>query len=180
MNSLAQCRNGIFDRLSLLTLVTGGLLLAAPAAATGLNGQVLGGGMPIANSTVTLWAASAGAPKQLAQTKSGADGGFTLNAPAVQGTSLYLVAQGGQPAANKAAGDNPAIALMTVLGAKAPGKVTINEMTTVASVWTHNQFISGTTIQALAAATEDCRRQRPEFRRSRHRWLGRHDPGPAQ
>jgi hypothetical protein len=46
--------------------------------------------------------------------------------------------------AGKAAGNNPAIALMTVLGhRKAPAKVTINEMTTVASVWTHNQFISG-------------------------------------
>jgi hypothetical protein len=37
---------------------------------------------------------------------------------------------------------------MTVLGNTPPAKVTINEMTTVASVWTHNQFISGTTIQA--------------------------------
>lgn len=147
MNTLAQCRNGIFDRLSLLTVVTGGLLSAAPAAAAGLYGQVLGGGAPIANSTVTLWAASASAPKQLAQTKSGADGRFTLNAPAAQGTSLYLVAQGGQPTANKAAGNNPAIALMTVLGAKAPGKVTINEMTTVASVWTHAQFIEGNAIK---------------------------------
>ena len=82
MNSLAQCRNGIFNCLSLLTLATGGLLLAAPATAAGLNGQVLGGGMPIANSTVTLWAASAGTPKQLAQARSGTDGRFTLKAPA--------------------------------------------------------------------------------------------------
>jgi hypothetical protein len=57
------------------------------------------------------------------------------------------VAQGGQSAANKAAGNNPAIGLMTVLGSKAPAKVTINEMTTIASVWTHNQFINGTAIQ---------------------------------
>jgi hypothetical protein len=63
-------------------------------------------------------------------------------------TSLYLIAQGGQPTANKAAGNNPAIALMTVLGSKMPATVTINEMTTVASVWTHNQFIDGTAIQA--------------------------------
>jgi hypothetical protein len=34
-----------------------------------------------------------------------------------------------------------------VLGAKPPAKVTINEMTTVASVWTHNQFIDGTAIK---------------------------------
>jgi hypothetical protein len=125
------------------------MLPAGSALAATLNGQVLGGGAPVANSTVTLWAASAGAPKQLAQTRSGADGRFTLTAPATPADStVYLVAQGGQPTANKAAGSNPAIALMTVLGNTPPAKVTINEMTTVASVWTHNQFISGTTIQA--------------------------------
>ena len=53
------------------------LLSAAPVFAASLSGQVLGGGAPIANSTVTLWAASAGAPKQLAQARSGADGRFT-------------------------------------------------------------------------------------------------------
>jgi hypothetical protein len=47
---------------------------AYAAAAGQLQGQVLGGGAPIANSTVTLWAASAGAPRQLAQTRTGADG----------------------------------------------------------------------------------------------------------
>ena len=149
MNSeLNHGRNAVAGSVSILALAIAGMLSAGSALAATLNGQVLGGGAPIANSTVTLWAASTSAPKQLAQTKSGADGRFTLNAPAAQGTSLYLIAQGGQSAANKAAGNNPAIGLMTVFGAKAPGKVTINEMTTVASVWTHNQFISGTTIQA--------------------------------
>jgi hypothetical protein len=44
------------------------------AAEASINGQVLGGGAPIANPAVTLFAASAGAPKQLAQAKTGADG----------------------------------------------------------------------------------------------------------
>jgi hypothetical protein len=35
------------------------------AAADTIKGQVLGGGQPISSSTVTLWAASAGAPTQL-------------------------------------------------------------------------------------------------------------------
>src|SRR5262249_3526922 len=48
---------------------------------------------------------------------------------------------------NKAGGDNPAIALIGVVGAKPPATVTINEMTTIASVWTHNQFIDGTAIK---------------------------------
>ena len=34
-----------------------------------------------------------------------------------------------------------------MLGSSSPAEVTINEMTTVASVWTHNQFIDGTTIK---------------------------------
>lgn len=120
-------------------------------SAASLSGQVLGAGAPIANSTVTLWAANAGAPKQLAQARSGADGRFTLTAPTTPAdASLYLVAQGGQPAANKAAGNNPAIALISVLGSKPPAKVTINEMTTVASVWTNNQFVDGTAISGPA------------------------------
>jgi hypothetical protein len=126
---------------------------SAYAAATPgqLAGQVLGGGAPIANSTVTLWAASAGAPRQLGQTRTGADGRFALNAAAPgKDAILYLVAKGGTPAANKGGGDNPAIALLTVAGAKAPAKVTINEMTTVASVWTNAQFLDGTAIKGHA------------------------------
>src|SRR5215475_12284831 len=73
-----------------------GLFLGGPAyAADGIAGQVLGAGAPIANSAVTLWAASADAPKQLAQTQSGADGRFSLEAPGTAGTdsSLYLIAK---------------------------------------------------------------------------------------
>ena len=70
-----------------------------------------------ANSTVTLWAASEGAPQQLGQARTGADGSFTLNSTGgTGGASLYLIAKGGQPAANAQGGDNPAIALMTVIG----------------------------------------------------------------
>ncbi len=126
-----------------------GLGLANLASAAPLDGQVLGAGAPIANSTVTLWQAGSGAPRQLAQARSGADGRFSLatpDAPLSEG-SLYLVARGGTPAAGKGSGDNPAIALLSVLGPKAPAKVTINEMTTVASVWTHNQFIDGEAIK---------------------------------
>jgi hypothetical protein len=124
------------------------VLLAGPAFAAPLDGQVLGAGAPIANSTVTLWQAGSGAPRQLAQARSGADGRFSFtapDAPLAEG-SLYLVARGGTPAAGKGSGDNPAIALLSVLGAMAPAKVTVNEMTTVASVWTHNQFIDGEAI----------------------------------
>ena len=109
----------------------------------------MGGGAPIANSTVTLWAEGSGAPTQLAQTKTGADGRFEV--PGSQGEAiLYLVATGGEPTANKSGGDNPAIALITVVGNNPPASVVINEMTTVASVWTHAQFLDGTTIKGHA------------------------------
>src|SRR5262245_14759653 len=144
-----------------------GLLLGGPAyGANSIAGQVLGAGVPIANSTVTLWAATAGDPKQLAQTRTGADGRFSLGVPATTGSdsSLYLVAKGGQSSANKASGDNPAIALLAVVGtSNPPPKVAINELTTVASVWTHNQFIDGTAIKGHALGLEIAAANVPHF-----------------
>jgi hypothetical protein len=128
-------------------------LMCAPSfAAVRIEGQVQAGGGPLANSTVTLWAASAGDPKQLAQTKSGSDGRFELLSQETPGTdvSLYLVAKGGQATVTKGSGDNPAIGLLTVLGSTPPVKVVINEMTTVASVWTNAQFLDGTVIKGHA------------------------------
>ena len=131
------------------TLLTAGLIgcaaFSTAATADTLKGQVLGGGQPIANSTVTLWAASAGAPTQLGQARTGVDGSFTINSSGVPSKDavLYVVVKGGNPAASNAGADNPAIALMTVLGNKAPDNVTVNELTTVASVFTAAQFING-------------------------------------
>lgn len=92
-----------------LVLVSGGVI-----AAESLQGQVLGAGAPIANSTVTLWAATSGPPAQLGQARTGADGRFSLNATieGAKDASLYLVAKGGKSAADKTTGDNSAIALM--------------------------------------------------------------------
>src|SRR5215467_11471697 len=134
----------------LIAFAIGSLLSAKTAsAAVSLNGQVLSGGGPVANSAVTLWAATAVAPAQLGQARTGPDGRFTIAAAAdpPKDATLYLVAKGGTPATNKTSGDNPAIALIAVVGAKPPPTVTINEMTTIASVWTHNQFIDGTAIK---------------------------------
>src|SRR4030095_9482262 len=83
------------------------LVSAAPvSAAVSLNGQVLGGGSPIASSTVTLWAATAGAPAQLGQARTGADGRFTIAAAAdpASDATLYLVAKGGTPPISNAGG----------------------------------------------------------------------------
>lgn len=132
------------------TLLAAGLIGCAcgTAAADTLRGQVIGGGQPISNSTVTLWAAGAGAPTQLGQARTGVDGSFTLSSTdAPKDTTLYLIAKGGQPKANAQSGDNPSIALLTVIGSTSLATVTINEMTTVASVWTHAQFLDGAAIK---------------------------------
>jgi hypothetical protein len=87
--------------------------------------------------------------RQLAQTKTADDGGFAFNVdetPA-SGVSLYLVAKGGVAAVNKGGGDNPALAFLTVLGSTPLAKVVVNEMTTVASVWTNAQFLDGAAIK---------------------------------
>ena len=86
-----------------------GALIAGQAAADGISGRVLGGGAPIAHSTVTLWAATAGAPAQLGQATTDSTGQFSLSATAAPatGASLYLVATGGKSTADKSGGDNP-------------------------------------------------------------------------
>src|SRR5262249_61910222 len=70
--------------LVLLALGVTVMVAIAPASAQQqLEGRVLGAGAPIANATVTLFAAGSGAPAQLSRTESGADGHFTLRfAPA--------------------------------------------------------------------------------------------------
>jgi len=153
------------SRLRFVTLAVLGMLAAGPTFAASLNGQVLGAGAPIVNSTVTLWAASAGAPKALGQARTGANGQFTLSGPdpSDKDAVLYLVAKGGSATASKAGGDNPAIALMAVLGAKPPATVTINEFTTIASVFTHNQFIDGTAIKGSPLALRIAAGNVPNF-----------------
>jgi streptogramin lyase len=103
----------------------------------------------VAGATITLYAAGDGAPRQLAESRTGADGRFTLNADS-GGAVVYVVAKGGKSSADKGSGDNPALALVSVLGSKPPASVTLNEMTTVASVWTAAQFLDGTALKGHA------------------------------
>jgi hypothetical protein len=146
MNARKAC-SSLFAIVAVLCICN--FWAGAAFAADSIKGQVLGGGAAIAKSTVTLWAASASAPKQLAQTKTDNEGRFEVQAAgAPEDSSLYLLAMGGEPKA-RGGGNNPAIALLTVVGSKPPAHVVINEMTTVASVWTHAQLIDGMTIKGL-------------------------------
>jgi hypothetical protein len=149
-------------------LATLGVLSCAcsPALAdVRIEGQVQAGGAPVANSTVTLWAASTGEPQQLAQTTTNNDGRFELNSQETNGhdISLYVIAKGGEAAVNKGAGDNPAIALLSVLGNTPPSTAVINEMTTVASVWTNAQFLEGDAIKGNALGIKIAAGNVPNF-----------------
>src|SRR6516165_5152672 len=134
---------------TLLTLGILGYACVPATAAVRIEGQVQAGGGPLANSTVTLWAASTADPRQLAQARTNGDGRFELTSPETPGADviLYLIAKGGEAAVNKGSGDNPAVALLSVLGNAPPPKAVVNEMTTVASVWTNAQFIDGAAIK---------------------------------
>ena len=168
-----------------------GLLVAASvissatslaAAAVHIDGQVQSGGGAVANSMVTLWAGSAGEPRQLAQAKTGDDGSFALSADAAPGpgVSLYLIAKGGVAAVNKSGGDNPALAFLAVLGGSAPAKVVVNEMTTVASVWTNAQFLDGAAIKGPALSLSIAAGNVPNFVDLSTGGWGETDSGPAQ
>jgi hypothetical protein len=129
-----------------------GWVIGPAAAAVHVEGQVQAGGGAVAGSTVSLWAASADAPVRLAQVQTGADGSFVVSIDQTPSgaSSFYLIANGGTAAISRASGANEAIALLAVLGATLPARVIVNEFTTVASVWTHAQFIDGTAIKGYA------------------------------
>jgi streptogramin lyase len=142
-----------------------GCVCGTASAEVHIEGQVQSGGGALASSIVTLWAANASEPRQLAQATTGSDGRFELLSQETPGSdvSLYLVAKGGEAIINKGSGDNPEIGLLTVLGNSPPAKVVINEMTTIASVWTHNQFIEGTAIKGSTLALRIAAGNVPNF-----------------
>jgi len=132
-------------RQILLACVLVGALIFTPgfARATDLAGSVQGAAKPIAGATVTLYAAGTGAPAQLAQARTDDQGAFKLTygeAPA--DSVLYVIARGGTPKTAAEKGPNDAIGLLAVLGGTPPKSVVINELSTVASVWTSAQFLN--------------------------------------
>jgi streptogramin lyase len=118
------------------------------AAAVRIEGRVDTGGGAVSRSTVTLWAAGTGEPRRLAQTRTNGEGRFELRAEENprRDIILYLVAEGGEATVHWSAGDNRALALMAVVGSEPPERVTINELTTVASAFTAARFIKGESI----------------------------------
>ena len=107
-------------------------------AADRIEGRVEGGGQSIARANVSLWLTGSDAPQKLAETKTNNDGRFdlTIGSENDPGGVLYLIARGGEAKAGTGKGSNSAITLMATLGTTPPQRVTINELTTVASAWT--------------------------------------------
>jgi sugar lactone lactonase YvrE len=129
--------------------------LSCPALAFAtdrIEGQVKGGGIPIVKADVTLWVTTSGAPRKLAQTQTADDGSFRLSAPGKKDIAgvLYLVSEGGVAKAGASTKPNHAITMMATLGTKPLPQVTINELTTVASVWTGAQFLDGRSLSGNA------------------------------
>jgi len=71
-----------------LTAAVLGCACAPSEAAARLEGQVQAGGGAVANSTVTLWAASTGEPRQIGQTRTSSDGRFTLDSGETVGADV--------------------------------------------------------------------------------------------
>ena len=111
------------------------------------------GGAPVAGSTVVLWSAGTGAPLKLGESRSDNAGHFRFDHffhGDQKNFDLYVTAKGGHPVAKNGSSNDGALALLTVLGDKAPSKIVINELTTVASAYTNARFIKGDAISGNA------------------------------
>ncbi|MGH7779241.1 MAG: NHL repeat-containing protein [Candidatus Binataceae bacterium] len=124
-----------------------------PTPPAGIAGFIFGGsptgGSPISGSEVTLYQAGAtgygAGAVQLMQVTSSSDGGFDFPSVTCQTTGdsqqIYLAAAGGTVKGQS--GANSAIALSAGVGSCAnyAHSVVVNEVTTVATVWTLDQFM---------------------------------------
>jgi len=132
--------------------ISAALISGSAYAADRIEGRVEAGGALIAGADVTLWLAGPGASRKLAETKTNDDGSYDLALADRKGDAgvLYLIAAGGMSKVSSGSGPNPATTLMATLGTKPPERVTINELTTVASAWTAAQFLNGTALSGNA------------------------------
>lgn len=129
--------------------------LAAPNALTadGVSGTVFGGQQPVVGATVQMYAAgtngygSAAIPLLNRSVVTQTNGSFSLSGTFTcpsSGTPVYLLVTGGNPGLAPGMNNN-ALALMALLGPcgnLGPGVfINVNELTTVAGVWTMAPFM---------------------------------------
>ena len=112
-----------------------------------LKGRVIAGDEPVSGSSVTLYAAGTIISETLGGGSTDSEGNFSIKfrRPTESGI-IYAVARGGTPRGN--ASPNEALVFLTVIGEVdgRPDRVTLNELTTIASVWTNSRFLSGSAI----------------------------------
>lgn len=111
-----------------------------------LFGRVASGEVPIAGSSVTLFAAGAKSPRPLGYGKTNAVGNFQLRyeEPSA-GEVVYAVAEGG----STGGANNVAIRLLTVV-AGPPKFAQINELTTIAGAYALARFLDGSEVSGPA------------------------------
>ena len=121
-------------------LLLGMLVTSLPARALDMEGTLTLGGEAVPGAKVTLWkTAGTDSPDIIRETSTDAEGGFELhNLNPVEEDTVYYISTAG--------GVREGVALMSVLGATPPSSIVINELTTVASVFTSARFIDGTKI----------------------------------
>jgi hypothetical protein len=139
---------------------------AAPASpAVALAGRLHSGQQPVSGSSVQLYAAgtsgvgSASLALLSAAVQSDSSGNFSIPATyscPSPSSQIYLLAQGGNPGLTSGS-SNAALALAAVLGScsgiPALGSITVNEVTTVGSVWPLAHYL--TSPMQLGSATGD-------------------------
>jgi len=144
--------------LSALSLTLTGCAFQQPQVqttpGTALSGTVHGGQQSVSGSTIQLYAAgttgyaSAATPLLTSTITTDANGNFLITGDytcPTPTTQVYLTATGGNPGLSPAV-NNTALALMVALGncgnLSSTERVIINEVTTIAAVWSLQQFMS--------------------------------------
>ncbi|MDN8615673.1 Vgb family protein [Variovorax ginsengisoli] len=132
-----------------------------PAMASEVTGTVLGVDLPVVGARVSLWRSAAGqSPAKLREVVSAADGRFTLRVdPSNAAAVHYVVTEGGRVNGQEA----PALKLMAVLPAVPPARITINELTTVGSVWPNAQLLDGDKLRGTPVGLKIGRAQVPNL-----------------
>ena len=118
-----------------------------------IGGMVHGGEQAVIGSTITLWAAGTATgygqgSTPLATTTSDSNGNFSFAAgTCTTGQLLYITAAGGNSYSSTTAPSNPYVAAMAALPQPCSANtantyVSLNELSTVAAVWSLQQFMS--------------------------------------
>ena len=107
-------------------------LTAITSNALAIEGTALSANKPLADASVTLWAAQeTGRATDIAKTTSGKDGTFAFDTKPPSDQWIYITAESG-----------PVLQVL-ILGADRPEKVVLNELGTIASAFTGAQFLDG-------------------------------------